>query len=439
MNRFNKKLLLALCMMCSGFGAKAQDTLMTIQEAIATAVEQNFDVRISKNETEIGSISNSWAAAGALPVVNASANKRIAGNHFKQKLSNGSVTEKKNNTSQNFNAGIEVNWKIFDGFRMFATKRRLEELERFGEYAFRKTLNETLYDVITSYYNIVLLQEQLQATREQIALYNDRLFLAQRRFEIGTGAKYEVLEAKVDLNEQRSALLSLQNAIAVAKSSLRNLMGVPADTNYIIADTIRLHTLPPMGDVLALMSSQNPDVLMANSQLIMLHETKKEINSERLPSVTLIGDYNFVRNRSSAGFNLFNQTYGPSGAVGISIPLFNGAVVKKQLQITDIQIRNQQLTMQQLALQLNTEIQNAYINYASALKTIALEKNNLELATENIMIATERYKKLSITAVELRQVQISYLAAKYRLYNALYQAKMAEATIALLTGKIGEL
>ena len=101
----------------------------------------------------------------------------------------------------------------------------MEELERNGEYVFRKNLNETVYNVITSYYNIVTLNEQIKATLEQISLYNDRYFLAQRRFEIGTGAKYEVLEAQVDLNEQRSNLLSLQNSIALAKSSLSNLMG----------------------------------------------------------------------------------------------------------------------------------------------------------------------------------------------------------------------
>jgi outer membrane protein TolC len=84
-------------------------------------------------------------------------------------------------------------------------------------------------------------------------------------------------------------------------------------------------------------------------------------------------------------------------------------------------------------------LSNAYINYNNSLKAIDLEKNNLVLATENIMIATERYRKLNITSVELRQIQISYNDAKNRLYNALYQAKVAEATVALLAGDIADL
>jgi outer membrane protein TolC len=73
------------------------------------------------------------------------------------------------------------------------------------------------------------------------------------------------------------------------------------------------------------------------------------------------------------------------------------------------------------------------------LKAIDLEISNLVLATENINIARERYRVLNITSVELRQIQISYNDAKNRLYNALYQAKVAEAGVALLMGDIANL
>jgi outer membrane protein TolC len=155
--------------------------------------------------------------------------------------------------------------------------------------------------------------------------------------------------------------------------------------------------------------------------------------------VTLNGFYNFVRSSNGAGFTLFNQTYGPSGSIGVAIPLFNGVLIKKQVAVTDIQIKNQNITLTETKNNLQTALLNAYINYNNSLKIVALEKSNLELATQNIFIATERFKKLNITSVELRQIQISYNDAKNRLYNALYQAKTAEAQVALLTGEISNL
>lgn len=440
MKRLYKIFFSFLCQaLLFNYSIQAQDTLLTAQDAVKNAIENNYGITISKNEIEIGAINNNWANAGAIPVISASANKVIGTNNLEQRLSNGTVTKKKGNTTQNLSAGLEVNWRVFDGFKMFATKSKLEELERNGEYAFRKNLNETVYNVITSYYNIVTLSEQKNATLEQIGLYTDRYNLAQRRFEIGTGAKYEVLEAQVDLNEQKSNLLSLQNSIAIAKSSLSNLMGVKSDTAFHVIDTILVQPLLPYEDIQNKIDNQNPDLLLANSQLLILAQEKKEVNAARFPTVDLNGFYNFARNRNGAGFTLLNQTYGPSGSVGISIPLFNGNLVKKQLSISDIQIKNQNLSIVQTKNNIQTGLTNAYINYNNALKAIELEKNNLVLATENIMIATERYKKLNITSVELRQIQISYNAAKNRLYDALYQAKVSETTIALLSGDIANL
>lgn len=440
MKHLYKFFLLFFCQQIfTSFSIQAQDTLLTAQDAVKMAIENNYEIIISKNEIEIGAINNNWANAGAIPALSATATKTIGVNNLEQKLSNGTYTQKNGNKTQNLSAGLAVNWRVFDGLKMFATKKKLEELERSGEYSFRKNLNETVYNVITSYYNIVTLKEQKKATVEQIGLYTDRLNLAQRRFEIGTGAKYEVLEAEVDLNEQRSNLLALQNSIALAKSSLTNLLGKNPDTSFMVVDTILVMPLPAYTEVQNKIEKQNPDLLLANSQLVVLAQEKKEVNSARLPSVDLDGFYNFNRNSNGAGFTLFNQTYGPSGSIGISVPLFNGILVKKQLAVSDIQIRNQQLSITQTKKDVETALNNAYINYNNALKAIDLEKSNLVLATENIMIATERYKKLNITSVELRQIQISYNDAKNRLYNALYQAKVAEATVALLSGDIANL
>lgn len=440
MKRFNKKVILILL---TGFFLTepvfSQDSLLTAQDAIKYAIENNYGITISKNEIEIGKLNNNWANAGAIPLISASANKVIGVNNLEQHLNTGTITKKNGNTTQNLNAGIAVNWRVFDGFKMFATKRKLEELQRNGEYAFRKNLNETIYNVVTTYYNIVTLNEQLQATREQIVLYTDRYNLAQRRFEIGTGAKYEVLEAQVDLNEQQSNILSLQNSIALQKSTLNNLIGKRPDTAYNVIDTIIVQPLPLLSEVQQKIDSGNADILLANSQLAILMETKKEVNAARLPTVDLNGFYNFARNRNGAGFTLLNQTYGPSGSVGVSIPLFSGSLVKKQLQIVDINVKNQHLAIEEVKNNVQTALNNAYINYHNSLKAIDLEKRNLILATENIYIATERYKKLNITSVELRQIQISYNAVKNRLYNALYQAKVAEAGVALLVGDIADL
>ncbi|MEO7315873.1 MAG: TolC family protein [Ginsengibacter sp.] len=440
MRLFNKKYwLISFMGMFFTHSAFSQTDLLTVQEAIKYAIENNYGILMTKNDIEIGGINNNWANAGAIPVISATANKAVGLSNLDQKLNNGTVTQKKGSTTQNLNAGVAVNWRVFDGFKMFATKQKLEELEKRGEYVFRKNLNETVYNVVTSYYRIVTLNEQSEASEEQISLYRDRFNLAQRKYEIGTGAKFEVLEAEVDLNAQRSNLLSLQNEIALAKSSLNNLMGRIPQISFKVIDTIIVQSLPSIAEVNSKIELQNPDVMLANSDLAILMQEKREINAKRLPTVNINGFYNFAKSRNSAGFTLFNQSYGPSGSIGVSVPIFNGGLVKKQLQIADIDIRNQELFINETKNDIATSLNNVYINYNNSLKAIELEKENLILATENIKIAMERYRVLNITSVELRQIQISYNAVKNRLYNALLQGKISEAGVALLMGEIENL
>jgi outer membrane protein len=434
MKTFNS--ILALLFSMSSY---SQDTLLTLQDAIKYTLQHNYSITISKNEAEITKIQNSWAAAGILPSFGVTANKVIGTNHIQQKLNNGNETNTSGATTQNLNAGLAVSWRAFDGFKMFATKKRLEELEKIGQFTFIKTVNESVYDVVQNYYNLVKLLEQLKATTGSLDLYRERLKIADARFRLGSAAKNDLLQAQVDMNEQLSDSINIQNQVMVAKATLNDLMGLKPDINYNVIDTIRLNALPPVADIRNKISSQNPDVLIARTNVSVLNQTKKEINALKYPIVTLNGNYNFVRSSNSAGFTLLNQTYGPSGSIGVTIPLFAGLVVNKQLKVADIEIRNQNIRIEQLNNNINRLLTSSFYNYQNALNIVALEQQNLKLSQENIFIATERFRQLNITSVELRQVQISYIEAQNRLYNALYQAKLAEAQIALLTGEISRL
>ncbi len=431
--------MLALIFLLTAGVGFSQDSVLSATDAIQYAIEHNYGIIVSRNSVEIGAIQNNWANAGGIPVIGATANKVLGSNNLKQTLNNGTTTNKRGTRISNFNAGLAVNWVVFDGFKMFATKRKLEELQRNGEYQFRKSLNETVYTVLASYYNVVSLGQQVRSTLEQISLYKDRFTLSQRRLEIGTGAKYEVLESQVDLNGQRSILLNFQNSLEQEKRTLTNLMGMRPDTSFAVEDSIIINPLPTLENAKEEIDQNNPDLMLAASDLTVLFETKKELRAQMFPTVTLNSFYNFARNSNSAGFNLFNQTYGPSGSVGITVPLFTGGLARQQLAVADIQIRNQEATQTGIRNEVATALDKAYINYYNSLKIVELEKDNLKLAQENIYIATERFRQLTITAVELRQVQISYNDAKTRLYNALYQAKLAEAQVALLTGQIANL
>lgn len=409
---------------------------ITLPQAIQVAIQNNYDILISKNEGSIGTLNNTWGNAGALPTINSTVNKSFGSNSIQQELTNGTSIKRDGAAVNNLNAAVLASWRFFDGYKMFATKKRLETLEKIGQTNFTKQVNETIYNTTVAYYTIVQLQQQAIAIQQAILLNEERLKIAYTKFKIGSTAKTDVLQAQVDLNEQQAILVSTENSIANAKINFNTILAKEANSKVIITDTFKINAPIQIETLQQKIAQQNPDVLLASSNLMVLLQTKKEINAQRLPTATLSSNYNFARNKSEAGFTLLNQNYGPTAAIGIAMPIFNGGNIKQQLKVADIHISNQQIAINQIKNDLQAALNTAINNYNNGNTLAVMEQKNLLLIAENNIINMERFKQFSITSIELRQGQLNYTAAKTRLLNAQYQSTIALAQIQLLCGEI---
>lgn len=434
-----KKLKLLLTGLLINACAFAQNGVLTVEEAVKLAIEKNFDVEIERNAQQIGIINNNWGTAGLWPNITINTTTGIAKNNLEQQLANGTTIKRNGANLRNLNAGLAVSWRIFDGMRMFAAKKRLEELEKMGELSFRNMVNTTVFNIIGAYYQIVQLNQQRNALKETIKFFEERKQIAESRFTIGTAPKTDFLQAQVDLNQQKGNLLAIENNIRIAKTNFNNLLGRKPETPFEVSDIITPDAAINFTTLQTKAASDNYDLLMAQSNLSVLAQQKKEIMSQRLPAVTFNTNFNLSQNRNDAGFNLFTRNLGPNGNIGIAIPLFQGGAVKAQERVADVQIKNQQVVIDRLKNQVNTNLINAYFNFQNALNLVELEKTTLKLIEENNMIATERFRKLAITSLELRQVQLDYINGQTRYINALFQAKLAEAEMKMLAGSLSGL
>ncbi len=412
---------------------------LSVEEAIQIAVEKNFDVVIEKNAQQIGKINNNWGNAGLYPTIGINSTFGIASNNLEQRLSNGTTIKRNGAVLRNINAGFAVSWRIFDGMRMFATKKRLEELETIGELSFRRQINLTVFDVIAAYYQIVQLNQQKKALQETIKFFEERKQIAESRFTIGTAPKTDFLQAQVDLNQQKASLLSIENSLRVSKANFNNLLSRTPETAFDVQEVIQPDASISFAALQQKSLTDNYDLLLAQSSLSVFVQQKREIISQRLPSVTLNGNFNLAQSKNDAGFTLYNRNLGPNGNIGVAIPIFQGGNIKRQERVADINIKNQQIVIDQLKNQVNTSLVSAYYNFQNAVNLVELEKSTLLLIQENNVIATERFRKLAITSLELRQVQIDYINGQTRYINALYMAKLAEAEMKLLAGDLSKL
>ena len=138
----------------TGYTGTAQQRMLTIEEAVAAALKNNFDILLLKNDSAVYALNNSYAKAAFLPRFNASSAVLFNNNNLKQKLADGSERKQNGIRSSNINASVNMNWTVFDGFRMFATRDKLAEFVTLGNLTIKNQLINTISDIIKTYYNI---------------------------------------------------------------------------------------------------------------------------------------------------------------------------------------------------------------------------------------------------------------------------------------------
>ncbi|MBL7974326.1 MAG: TolC family protein [Candidatus Kapabacteria bacterium] len=413
----------------------AQDKL-TLDDAIRLGLKNNYDVQIARNDADISKVNNSWATSGAYPTAVAGITGNTSAVSIEQKFSNGNEVSTSGVTQSSMQAFATINWKVFDGMKMFATKSKLEELERSSNISLQQRISQTIFDISLSYYGLVRLHQQLKATQELITVLEERERIAQTRFNVGVAAKNDLLQAQMDLNEQHSALYNVANAIAQLEVTLNTLIGRIPTQRLDVDDSIMVDLNLDLNSITSTATEQNYSTLLAKQDVAIALQTRREIASQGLPSVSINGGYNYNRNSNSAGFSLLNQTNGLNVGVGISIPIFNGLLTQTQLDVTDIQLQSKQLQIDNIKRKVQQALTNAENDYNNALKLMQLEAQNILLAKENAQIALERFKRQTITSVELRQIQYATIESATRLLNAQYTAKSAELQLRLIAGKL---
>jgi outer membrane protein TolC len=419
--------------------AQAQQNSFSLKTAIDMAIKQNLDIQIANTDLEIAKNNNNWGNAGALPTINANVSNTEAVSNIDQKLANGSSIQRNNVSNSSINSNLSISWRIYNGKRISATKERFEVIEKMGGIALDQQIGQIIFDVTNIYHNIIRLNKQITATKAIIALSEERYKIAETRFNVGSGAKTDMLQAEIDLNAQKVNLENINIQLQNTTASMNAMLKRKVEEDFVATEDEFNVPKIDFGNLVSVLDKQNYQLLMAQQERQNILNDRKIINAQRLPILSLNSNTLLNKQRSTAGFFLTNQTFGPNIGLGLAIPIFNGNINRTQLKSNSIQEKRQNLQIEQLRLSLQRDLLIAYQEYENAMKIIGIEESNVKLAEENNYISTERFKKLVSNSIELRQAQLSLIEAENRYINAQFRAQVAVTTLQFLSGEINKL
>ena len=434
MRKYVIGLWLAAGFLLSGADCGAQ-TIMTLDSCIQRALEANYSIRIVRNQQQ--QAENDVTVGPFLPTVTVSASQD-------QTISNGRVESMSGTREQDWSrsnsltAGVALNWTLFDGFEMFVTRNRYEELRSIGELNTKAAIENLVVEVASCYYEVVRQQSKVDAARHTLELSMTRYKEAHDKYVIGSMSGLEALQAKLDLNADSSTYMQEQQALKSAYIALNTVMNTDLHQHEYVRDSIVLREPLAYRRLQDDMMEYNTTLLIGRRDCKVSEMDMKIARAALFPRLSFDGGYNFRRTKAPSDVTSLNRSSGPYWGFSLSMNVFNRLENRRNIRNAKLEVENTELSYEEAELQVKSDLAQLYNTYTNNLLLVNFEKDNARIAYENLDAALLKYKLEELPGIEFREFQRSYIDAVDREVSALYDAKIAELSLLLISGKIME-
>jgi outer membrane protein TolC len=428
---FKSNIIVLMLIIASNTFAQEQ---MSLMEAVNVAVSENRDIKIAKNNLKIAENNASILNSGYLPTVtgNAAGQKKLEDTHVQ--FAGGVdrfVTDAK---TDSYNYGVTLNYTIFNGLGRHYNYKKFEESYDLAELQSRSVIENTLINLIKSYYDISKLQSRIKNQEQTLKYSKERLDRTQNQYDFGQSGKIDLLRSQVDFNTDTINYLDLKRQLDVAQRNFNVLLSrdvkieILADTNVVFnIDIVE-------NEILDLALSQNVDYLIANQNLTISTLDVKSNRSGFMPKIDISGGYNYNNTQSDGGAFLLNETDGFNARAGLTWNIFDGGMTNTKVQNAKIAKLNAQEQLELLKSDIERQVSNAYVNYKNALIIMNAEEINLQTNRLNFDYSLEKFQLGQINSLDFRKAQVDLLDSENRYYEAKLSAKISELELMKLAG-----
>ncbi|MEI6455733.1 MAG: TolC family protein [bacterium] len=410
--------------------------VITLPGSIEIGLKNNFSIILQKNQARIAKNDNTIGNAGFLPslALSATQNNNVSTTH--QEQFSGTIKDVTNAKNNSLNIGIQMNWTLFDGMNMFVTKRMLGVLEDLGENGTRIVIEGTVADITMNYYGIIQLVKLVRVAQDAVDLSMQRKHIAEAKLSLGAGSQLMLLQSTVDLNADSTRLIQQMVQLANTKADFNRLLALEVTSDFSILDTIKITRVLRYDSLLLLALKQNSQLIAARLNQNISRLGVSQARSERYPTLGFTAGYTYGTLNSETGFLKYNQSYGPSFGFNLSYTLFNGFNINRAIKNAKVIMNSGDIGVEDAEQELKVNLYKLHNQYLSSLEVVKMQLTNVEVASENVYVAFEKYKLGSLNDVELREIQQKLIDAEYQLIYSQFEAKKSEVEISRLCGEL---
>ena len=407
-------------------------------EAIALALESNYDIKIAKNALEVAENNKDVLNSGYLPTVTGNSGATIDRQNTEGQLANGETRVAEGAETRRYNASLNLNYTLFDGLGRMYNYKRLKEEYNLSELQARETIESTISQLLIVYYDVARQSEDLKSFEETLAISEARLKRSGYEFDYGQNTKLDVLNAEVDINNDTISVINAKQALIIAKRDLNVVTGNTILNDFKVDTTVTFLMQLNKADLFNKVRRQNVNLLQNEKNIAINEFLVKANRSGFLPTIGITGSYgwNESNNNSPLAFVLQNTTTNVSAGINFTWNLFDGGGNITRVKNAKLNLENQKLQKEQLQLDIERNFNNAWDIYQNRLAIYKAQQDNIKTAKNNFDRTQEKFKLGQVTSIEFREAQLNLLRAELSRNQAKYDAKLAEVVVLQISGEL---
>ncbi|MFT3738703.1 MAG: TolC family protein [Breznakibacter sp.] len=419
--------------------------IYSLQSCIDTAMQKNLNIKAVQFDLEKSYAGVKQSVSNYLPNVNLSASYQY---QFEIPTSIlpadafGGATDgymaAQMGVEQSKSIAAQLNQNIFNmpaltGIKIARISGNLSALQ------IKSTKEDLVYNISTVYYNIQSIQKQIEFTTQTLSNTESLLKITEKQWKAGLATSTDQDRLTVSRDNTGANLESLQNSKVKLYNLLKLFMNVPLDRDISIEELNE----NDINLTLIINTDFNPEaktnIQQLNENEHMLALQRKSITTSYLPTISLIGNYQY------AGYyydvnptkNINDKWYSSSYiGINLSLPVFDGLNRHQQIRQKNFEIEKTKVQKQQLILQNQKEVFDANADLKSNYLTFMNQQRNLSLAQKVMDDINTQYNSGLVRITDVINTETELKSAQNNYVNALINFKKAELDVKKAQGQL---
>ena len=428
------KSVVVLLFLVAAIHLSAQNTL-SLSQAVEKGLENNFDILISRIETQMAANKLNNAQKERLPIVRLFAGQ---GNDF---VNDRSPTSFINGfyRDRNLIFGVDGEWILYDGFQGRLNKNRYKKLKDLKDGEEQISIENTIFSILSAYYNALLQKEAVAVARESLNLSIEQFRDAKLQEQLGTASAYDVTRFENATLIDSINIVQKKKELDAALVNLNQVMGNKKMVTYLLSDPL---SYTPQVYNLSKLKSQvertNKALINRYKQQEVLQFNTEATRKASLPQVS-------VNTGISQRFNgtvfpeidrIKSNTFQYNLRFSARYNLFDGGNNKRAVEENELLEQIGYAQTEQAKNNLADELTRSVVNYNRQLELILVNERLIESTKNSIVLEKERFANGYSSALNYRTVQLDYINAQFRKLESIYELLINELEVLQLTGKL---